>query len=253
MTQLPAVYISRLYARNRKRARDGLSVEALDALVERLADADVRSPTLSSLIGGTLLGQDLERAALFVLGDTRLGAIADWAGLLAVSTYPSLVVCASSEVGRDDHICAGDMPLLTGHGIVLASQGVTGQPLVGMPLEDLRDELTASRRSLSRLAGYQVRTLLPSPSIFGNAVDGLVLEEAQRAGYKLVLQPGRSVTHLASTTHDMQTLSYRTVHTDDSPTHLRDWIADHGLARPIAQVRDLVRRPRRILSRFGIR
>jgi peptidoglycan/xylan/chitin deacetylase (PgdA/CDA1 family) len=252
MSHLPAAYIPRLFSSPPKRARDGLSVDVLDTLVERIADADVRSPALSSLIRGKLAGGDLRHAVLFVLGESRIEAIAAWAGALASSTYTSMVGCASSDIGRDGYLDTDDMPLLTGHGIALASQGISGRPLIGLPLEDLREELEQSRRRLSRLAGYQVRILLPAPSTLGNAVDGLVLEEARRAGYKLVLHPGRSVTDLSNPQHDIQPLTYRTLRTDDSPEHLHDWIVGKSLARSIAQVRDLVNRPRRILSRFGI-
>jgi peptidoglycan/xylan/chitin deacetylase (PgdA/CDA1 family) len=252
MSQLPTAYVSTLHAHRPERARDGMTIEALDALVEQLADAEVRSPSLSSLVRGRLSGGQVERGALFVLADSRLATIAEWAGSLAASGYTSLVVCASAELGRDGHIGTGDVPLLTGHGIVLASQGTSGRPLIGLSLEDLRHELTDSRQRLSRLAGYQVRTLLPTPSTFGNAVDGLILEEAQRAGYELVLQPGRSITELDDPSPGARVLNYRTLRTDDSPARLRDWIVDRGLARPLAQVSDLVNRPRRILSRFGI-
>jgi hypothetical protein len=232
-----------------------MGVDALASLVESLADADVHAPAVTSLMRGKLSIDDAP-SALFVLADCRLQALADWAGSLAAATYTSIVGCSLADIGTAGYPDAKDAPLLTGHGMVLASRGVSGKPLVGMSLQSLRAELERSRHELSEMAGYGVRILMPAPSTLGTAVDGLVLEEARRAGYKLVLSPGRSVTELTERPTNgadpVQTLQYRTVRTDDSAEHLRDWILGKGLSRQVAQVRDLVNRPRRILSRFGI-
>ncbi len=252
MPQLPTAYVDQLYARAPRRARDGMAVDRLDELVEQLADADVHAPAVTALMRGKIF-VDHAPATLVVLGDCRLGALADWAGALATATYTSIVGCALDEIGTADRPNKQDMPLLTGHGIVLASRGVSGQPLVGLSLEELRHELEESRLKMSETAGYQVRILMPTPSTLGNAVDGLVLEEAWRAGYKLVLRPGGSVSEIGDAHHHsthIHTLQYRTIRTDDSAHHLRDWILGKGLSRQVAQVRDLVNRPRRILARL---
>lgn len=255
MAHLPTAYVDKLSSRAPSRARDGMSAATLAKLVDRLADADVYAPSVTSLMRGKL-GLDHTPAALFVLADCRLQALADWADSLSAATYASILGCSVNQLDAPGCPGATDMPLLTGHGIVLASRGVSGKALVGMPLEELRGELEESRRKLSKIAGYQVRILMPTTSMLGGAVDGLVLEEAQRAGYKLVLGPGRSVTELdkprTNGAASIQTLHYRTVRTDDSASHLHDWILGKGLSRQVAQVRDLVNRPRRILSRFGI-
>ncbi|MFP4598175.1 MAG: hypothetical protein ACLFVJ_07985 [Persicimonas sp.] len=251
--QLPVAHISKVYPTSPARPRDGISIEALGRLVDGLAGADVRTPAVSGLLRGKLLLEDLERPVLLTLSDCRLRSLAHWADQLAATGYTSVLGCSCSELDGPDQISRQDAPLLTGHGIVLASRGLSGRPLVDLSLQELRRELTESRERLSKLAGYSVRLLMPVPTAFGHAVDGLVLEEAKRAGYRLVLQPGRAVTDIsAQAGQPVQALQYRTVCTDDSPTHLRDWVVGRGLARGLARVRELVNRPRRILGRFGV-
>lgn len=252
MPQLPTALISELYTRPVQRPRDGMHVDTLERLVDTLAQKQVNSPAVTSLMRGKMHPEDLNRPVLMVLGTTRVHTVAEWAGALAMASLASVVACSVDDLQKPDHLDPRDAPLLTGHGIVVASRGVTGRPLVGRPLEELRRELVDSRRRLSEWAGYQVRTLCPNPSAFGRAVDGLILEEARRAGYKLVLQPGRAVTDLDHLDEEFTELRYRTVRTDDTAKHLHDWVVGHGLSRPLAQVRQLVHRPRRILSRFGI-
>lgn len=251
--QLPVAHISKVYPTEPDRGRDGLSVGAIGTLVDKLAEADVRTPAASGLLRGKLLIEDLDHPVLLTLSDSRIRSIAHWADQLAATGYTSVLGCCCEELDAPDRIGPGDAPLLTGHGIVLASQGVSGRPLVDLSLEALRRELTDSRRRLSKLAGYSVRILMPVPTTFGQAVDGLVLEEAHRAGYHLVLRPGRAITDIsAQSGQPLQSLQYRTIRTDDSPAHLRDWVVGRGLARGLAQVRELVNRPRRILGRFGV-
>ncbi len=254
MAQLPTAYVPHLFAQAPGKSRDGMSAPTLSALVERLDQAQVHSPAVLSLLRGKLLLGGVERAALLVLGDTRLDSVAQWADALAAASFASLVACSCADVGAPGYLRAIDAPLLTGHGIVVASRGVSGRALVGLPLEELRHELLDSRRRLSELAGYPVRTLIPTPSTLGAAVDGLVLEEARRAGYRLVLRPGRAITELDAPLARgySRVVDYRTVRTDDSASHLHRWIVGHGLSRRVAQVRELVNRPRRILGRLGL-
>lgn len=253
MTQLPIASVSRLYERAPQPPRDGLTLTNLHDLVEVLARADVASPGVASLLAGRPLVEQIERPLLLVLEDPRLDAIAQWAATLSAASYASMLALTCTDLDAPSSIGRRDAGLLLGHGVVLASRGVSGRPLVGMALEELRGELVDSRRRLSELAGYPVHALAPEPNTFGNAVDGLVLEQARRAGYRLVLRPGRAISQTSDAT-DAQLIeyTYRRIRTDDSAEHLRDWALGKGLARGVAQVRDLVNRPRRILSKFGI-
>jgi hypothetical protein len=254
MTQLPTAYIAELFDAEPSDLRDGMSFRALVELIERMNLDEVRSPAVPSLLGGELLLDDHQRGALLVLGDCRLNAVADWVRALNLQGFTSLVGCSCAQVATDGYLRADDAPILLGHGVVMASRGVTGRPLVGMALAELRRELSESRERLSAVAGYRIGILMPAVSTFGHAVDGLVLEEARRAGYHLVLEPGGGVTDLddASNKARANVLDYRIVSTDDTPERLASWIVGAGLTRQAAQVRELLQRPRRILSRLKL-
>jgi hypothetical protein len=228
--------------------------DTLEALAEKLAESGVHSPTVSALISGRLIQSTDARHVLFCLGEPTRRALAHWMAL-SWSTYASLVCLPSSQLGVDDTPGRHDLPLLTGHGCVLASRGVSGDPLAGMPVNQLRDELSESRQRLSEAAGYQVRWLAPTPTALGTAVDGLVLEEARRAGYRRVLHPGTGLFDLdddpiADQPGGCARLSYRPVQTDDTVDELVRWVRDERLSRPAARLRQLTRTPRRLLERF---
>lgn len=255
MAKLPAAYISTLFGRVPDDAADGIVDRTLAALLEALGEAGVDTPAVTAFMRGRPAVEELEHPVLFALGDARLPQVAAWATQMANAGFASLVGCAAAQIGQEDRLGARDLPLLTGHGVAVASRGMRGEPLVDLPVEELRAELVESRRRLSAWAGYSVRTLLPAPTALGRAVDGLVLKEARRAGYRLVLRPGRSVDELDDTARSgsaeaLEVLQYRTVRTDDSPEHLRDWVVGKNLARGLAQLRELVNRPRRLLSRL---
>lgn len=254
MQTLPTLYIPRIHAAALSRPRDGLLLEALDALAEKLADAQVHSPTASALMAGSVLTSDDAPHALFCLGDPSREALAAWFRL-SWSTYTSLLFVASSQLDETSCISRDDVPLVTGHGCILASRGASGEPLAGMRVGRLREELVDSRALLSEAAGYQVRVLAPRPTALGTTVDGLVLEEARRAGYRRVLHPGVGLLDLdddpiADQPAGCARLSYRTVQTDDTVDELARWILDERLTRPAARIRQLARTPRRFIDRL---
>ena len=245
-------YVDQLHRDAPGRPTDGMTHDALEGWIERLVQAGVDSPAVPSLLAGRAGVDDLDRPVLLALADPRLESVAVWSDALAQATYSSLLVCSAQDFGSPGHIGPADGPLLLGHGLVVASRGLTGRPLVGLPLNELRRELEQSRAQLSSAVGYPVHVLVPEPNALGAAVDGLVLRQARRAGYRMVCQPGRAVNRLEDQSGPVDRLQYRIVRTDDAPSHLSDWVVDKGLARPVARMRDLVNRPRRILSRFGL-
>jgi hypothetical protein len=254
MPTLPLLYISNIHTNRPSNPTDGITADALNHLADKLAEAGVHSPAASGLIAGSLVPTDDVPHVLMCLGDASRSMLSRWFRL-SWSSYASVVCCTASDFGRANHIGPDDMPLVTGHGAILASRGVSGEPLAGMRIGELRRELVESRRALSDAAGYQVRLLAPTPTTFGTAVDGLVLEEARRAGYRRVLHPGDGLLDLdedpiADKTTGCARLSYRTVDTDDSPRSLVRWVVGERFTRPAARLKQLARTPRRLLDRF---
>lgn len=254
MTPLPALYIAELLKDAPEVARDGMTLNALTELLELLDAAEVQSPGAPSLMGANILNRGRAAGVLMMLGDCQLSSISTWFNSLNSIGFSSVVTCSCSQVDSNGYLRADDAPILIGHGVAIASRGVTGRPLVGMPLAELRGELRESQKKLSDIAGYQVGILAPTVSTFGHAVDGLVLEEARRAGYRLILEAGGRVTELSNTSNspDPDRVDYRIVSTNDSPQSLADWVIGTGLSRQSAQIRELLQRPGRIFSRLKL-
>lgn len=254
MTSLPAIYIASLFARPPDRINDGITLDRLAKLLDLLDEAKIQTPGMASLLGATILNGAPASGVLMILGDGQLQSISTWANMLNQKGFSSLFLCTAAQVDSAGFLREDDAPLLIGHGIALASRGASGRPLVGMPLAQLRRELQESQQKLSRLAGYPVGILAPTVSTLGHAIDGLVLEEARRAGYRLILEPGGRVTDLSVTPDSVgpDRLDYRIVSTNDAPTELANWIIGTGLSRPGAQIREFLQRPRRILTRLKL-
>jgi hypothetical protein len=254
MPRLPAIYIPSIYARRPSLVREGTLVDTLEETIDLLAEADVRAPAMGSLLGGTLRIEPDTAHVLLMLGDSRLQAVGPWARAVAAGGLTTLVGCSWEDFGSAGHIGPSDAALLTGHGVTVASSGLDGQPLVGLGLEALRRQLADSRARLCEALGYPVYALMPTPTALGRAVDGLVLEEARRAGYRLILRPGAGLTDFDESPPDrrpFEVVEYRTLLTDENPEDLRDWVLGRGLSRQRTRLRDLVNQPRRILARFG--
>ncbi|AWV90938.1 hypothetical protein [Bradymonas sediminis] len=252
MIYLPTLYIAELFDRAPDKGCDGMTLDALSELLDLLEAAEVQSPSAPSLIGANILNKTGTPSVLMMLGDCHLPSVSAWINSLNPKGLSSIVACSFAQIEGASDLTTTDASILIGHGVSLASRGLSGRPLVGMPLAELRAELTESQQKLSEVAGYQVGILAPTVSTFGQAVDGLVLEEARRAGYRLILEPGGRVTELSSdaTPITPERLDYRIVSTHDSPKSLADWVIGTGLSRQRAHIRELLQRPRRILSRL---
>lgn len=253
MTQLPVVYFAELFERPPEQPCDGISLTGLQEFIEALEHSGAQSPPIPAIMAGELLPEAQAPGILLVLGDCHLHTLAQWAQAVGARGYTSVVGCAGAEAQYDGFLERMDAPLLLGHGTVVASRGLTGRPLVNLGLAELRRELVDSRAQLTALVGYPVDILLPAVATFGQAVDGLVLDEARRAGYKWVLVPGARVSDLyggPGAPVRPTLVSYRIASSDEDPQRLAHWTLGQGLSRQRARVNDLLRRPRRILSRM---
>ena len=250
-TQLPIVHIDQLVEHvPREQRRDGeFRVGDLRALIEPLKWADADTPSVAFLAAGLVPLTSIETPFLLSIGDLRRFALGAWAGLLGDAGFSSILHCATEALEREATISPSDIPLLTGCGVALASAGLTGRPLVDLPLAELRDELTESRERLSEAAGYPIRLLAPTPTADGRALDGIVRREAKRAGYRLFLAPGRIARLDGPDPTDP--LTYRTVLPGDDPDRLCDWLTGDVFARGSAEVERLVSGPRRLINRLG--
>lgn len=229
--------------------RGELSVAALAGLGRRLTETTFGTPAAPFLIAGWLPVGGIEPPGLFVTRETRPEAMAYWCSNVGARGYSSLLPVTPEELADGSGVTAADVPLLTGHGVVVASRGLEGEPLVGMDLSELRGELTESRRRLSELCGYPVRALFPEPTVTGRAFDGLVAREARRAGYTLLFGPG-SVARLDGPELDT-VVRYRDCQPGESAPELRDWLLGRGLSRESARIRQLASTPSAILDRLA--
>lgn len=223
---------------------------ALAALCDALAARDVLGLGVSGLIAGAV-PLATPSPVLLTTADTRLPSLARWSRLLAHPGYASLLFCVSERLLEDcdGHLSPSDLPLLTGHGVVLASRGVTGEPLVGLSPGRLREELKESRRQLSDAAGYPVNALAPAPNAVGRAFDNLVLREARRAGYTLFLKPGAGGAARVDRARPDEPMPFHEWGPSDTPSDLADWAAGDLVARGATRLRGLLDTPRRLLRR----
>lgn len=218
-------------------------------VADLLAAADVHGVALPMLwMGKPGCAVAPGPCALFCLDTTRADVAAAWADRLAALGYPSLLACAADSLGAPGRLHPRDLQILAGYGMVTASVGLSGRPLVGLRLSELREELRLSRERLEAACGLPVYTLCPRPDRLGRTVDGLVLDEARRAGYRLILEPGMRVIDDALLEHEAQALPARRIEPDDHPFELRRWVLGDGFARKIARVRHVAETPARLWS-----
>lgn len=158
------------------------------ALCDALATAGLHGFSPLALMCGCALGQlptvllGLERAERAQAQPLLIEASA--------SGYGVLLGVEAAALDAPGGWRAKELGMVFGLGGVIASSGVTGAPLVGMGLAQLRDELKRSRERLSEACGYEVITLWPRHDKLWRGVDGLILEEAQRAGYTRCVRAG---------------------------------------------------------------
>lgn len=182
-----------------------------ESLLELLNERGVRSVSQLGLMCGGI-AWDVGPAAMFVLRDSDEAVAAALARICHGSVSGFVWSVASGRA-------TADWSNLVGAGVICASAGVTGRPLVGLGVGELRQELAESRESLHDVLGYAPMVCCPRRDRNGIAVDGLVAREAERAGYRMILQPGRGL-EVPETTR----LSVYTPATSASVEDLADWI-----------------------------
>jgi hypothetical protein len=154
-------------------------------LVELLRESGVRTVSgLGLLCGG--IAWNGPKAVLLLLRNPDEAVAASVARSLGDG------LCGVVWSVASDRAHAGWSHLL-GAGVVCASAGISGRPLVGLGVGELRQELAESRKALHDVLGYAPSICSPRPNTAGTAVDGLVEREAHRAGYEMILEPGRGL------------------------------------------------------------
>jgi hypothetical protein len=247
---LPIVHIQRLVERRTSGAPDGtFEADELYRLVDRLDETGAQTPSVAFMNAGLFALDSMEEPYLLVTTDTRRGAVASWSHTLGMYGVSSVLAVSAEDLGSEGRVQSRDLPLVTGSGAALAARGMTGDPLVGLSVSKLRDELRESHQILSEAAGFPVRLLAPAPTVDGRAVDGLVAREARRAGFRAFLAPGGRAE--IDGPEPEEPLTYHTVLPGDTPERLADWIAGDLVARGSTRLERLVRGPRRVLERLG--
>lgn len=163
---------------------------SLERLVDVAVDADLWGVSIAALLAGHV---NTEGALLWSTRDTRTASVAHWCERVGGAGYASLLGVTLEDLDRPDHLSSSDLATLPGHGICVASAGVTGVSLLGLDTKTLRRELERARATLSEACGHEVRALIPKPDRFGRALDPLIWREAMRAGYTLVIHPHTDV------------------------------------------------------------
>jgi len=244
---LPILHVQSL-TDERGDERGALSISELARLGRRLEANEFSTPGAAFLLAGWLSGNATRTAGLFITHETRLEPVAYWCSNLGARGYSSLLAATPYDLASPSGVSGEDMPMLLGHGVVVASRGLTGKPLVGMDVSELRRELTESRRRLSETCDYPVRALAPEPSVAGRAFDGLVEREARRAGYSLLFGPGSVAARDGLEPESV--LEYRTREAGEDASTLRDWLLGRGLSRQSARLRQLASAPNALLDRL---
>lgn len=245
---LPILHIRRLVSGAGTVERGEFTEEELAKLGHLSSETDLATPGVAGLFAGAVPVDTLSTPVLFLTEETRPEQLGRWYRHLGAQGHASVLACTPETFGPRGDLSPSDLPVLTGHGVVLASRGLSGEPMVGLELGRLRHELEQSREQLSALAGYDVRLLAPEPAITGRALDGLVRRESERAGYTICLEPG-NVSRIDELRPEGP-LEYRTVRPGDTAEELRDWMQDRPLARSRARLRRLVSKPGEIFDRL---
>ncbi len=244
----PVLYVPRLLRRPQG-DEPGLSIGSLQRLLDLLDDAEVTPPAVTGWMAGHLSIASLGTPFVIATSEVRPRPLGTWARLLANRGWSSLLFCTSETFTGDGPLAPSALPILTGHGVAIASRGCRGEPLVGQEVGHLRRELTESREQFTRLAGYPVRVLAPVSTPTGRAIDGLVAREARRAGYEIALRPGRRARQTFERDDTLRGLEYLTCYASDDPEELARWVTGSTTDRAWTQLRRLADAPRRLWSR----
>jgi hypothetical protein len=226
----------------------GLDLDAFGRLLEALDEAGAETPAPTAWMAGTLEVESLETPVVLSTSEVRPRRLATWARSLTRYGFGSILCCQPSVFGEEGSLSPSALSVLTGHGIVLASRGLRGEPLIDADVGVLRRELNESREQLGRLARYPIRLLAPEPTATDRAFDGLIRREAARAGYALGFAPGRRVTPSFDDS-EFPVLEHLTCYTSDDPEELARWVAGSSTDRRWTQLKRLADTPRRLWSR----
>jgi hypothetical protein len=226
--------------------------EAIDTFAQALSDQGVQPVGIVELLCGTVCSDDDASRLLVTTGETRLPRLSMLLEGLSTQGIPLLVAVDRATLfdGRPGSLRAADLPVLLGAGGVIAARGTRTRPLVGLGPGDTREELTASRDALSEAAGYPIHWLLPRPNALGKATDRLVVDEADRAGFRHCLAPTPGRTNAFEAGSVPFELGYHVWGPSDTPKELARWAAGSLLGRGTTGVRSLLDAPSRIMSRF---
>ena len=221
-----------------------------DGVLGALADANLQPVGWASLwLCAPTLGDGAVALSVAAAdGELALAEAARWAEVLGQRGMPAWWVAPVERVAKLEAAQPGTLGALAGQGLIPCSAGLSGRPLVSLSPAQLREELEASHRALRELTGQPALALMPAPNSLGRATDGLVVREARRAGYRLILTPSltpRDRADVAAT----GVLGVRSVEpSKDRPAELRDWVRGRGMSRTRGAIRELLRGPRRVIE-----
>lgn len=224
-----------------------VSLDALVALLDALEDAECFTLPATSYLLDDLPAHSAPRLIALTLEAPGVAWALATADVLHDRSAHALLTLPST--GHE--LLAHDLRALLGMGVAVGSSGATGAPLIDRPLVSLRADLESSREALSRACGYEVRALRPTPTPVGRAIDPMILEEAARAGYALVLRPSHDVlAWRTDAPRGVQVLAQRIWTAEDDPGSIAAWLGDERLSR--ARIEDALgqatRHGRRALS-----
>lgn len=244
---IPIFHLERLSAeRTNGGADDPARFGAFHQLVDALDGEEAETPSFASLVRGRIAESGLQRPCLPTLGDVRRDRLDAWCRRLGPLGWSSIWATPLDSLDGGDSVDSNTLGMLAGQGVVVASRGVSGDPLVSMDVGRLRDELERSREQLSELCGYPIRWLVPPPTPTGHAADELVVDEARRAGYSRILVPG---WHHAEPEDDAHSPLPMLVLDDvDSVDAVLRWLRRRPGSGLETRVRSWLRRPKRILE-----
>ncbi|MEM1348532.1 MAG: hypothetical protein AAGI01_08265 [Myxococcota bacterium] len=206
----------------------GVSIDELSGVLDAFEEAQVFTLPATSY----LLDEPPAYSAPNLVALTLDAPDVSWA-MAAADTLHHRGAHALLTLPSTDHaLLSYDVRALLGLGVALGSSGTSGAPLVGMPLGDLRSTLATSRDTMSRACGYSVCALRPTPTPLGRAIDPMVLEEAVRAGYTLVLRPSHDVlAWRIEPVRGIRVLAQRVWTRRDHPSSITTWFGDERLSR----------------------
>ena len=139
---------------------------------------DAASVPLPFLLAGAVCAPGPAPGVLISFDEARSTVLTVASDILVQAGYNAVVFVATDQIGAPGYLCADQIRVLLGMGVVVGSRGCAGEDLRELALPVLRRELGASRQLLRRLVGYEVRLL----ALPGGRADPRVMEEARPPG-----------------------------------------------------------------------